>query len=510
LRRTAALSVTALLLVLASLPQAQGTAPAAALTLITRDGRRAVPTTIVNGQEFIALDDLASLFQATVREDALAGGVTVTYKGRTVVASTDQPMASVNGRVVTLPAPVLRVGRRLLVPIDFVPRALGPIYDTPIDFRRASRLLIVGSLRVARVVARIDSAGPPTRATIEIMPAALVSVGYDAGRVLLRVDADVLDMAPSAAGAGLIDQIRTGDQAATIALVLNPRAGTPRVSTTTATDSTRVLIEVPTAGQETTGVPAPAPPATPPPASASSPAEPLPGLPPAGPKLQTIVIDPGHGGDDTGVRGAKGAVEKQIALEVARQLKTLVETRLGVRVVMTRDDDRAVTLDERDAIANNSKANLFLSIHVNGAPWPAISGAEVYYLRLDREGEDARRNAAATELVLPAVGGGTRPIDVIRWDLAQAPHVDASANFASMLQEELRKHVSMGPRPVQQEPMRVLAGANMPAALVEIAYLTNAKQEQQARAGDYQTSVAQALYDAILRFRSYLETPPAP
>ena len=96
------------MLVLASLPQAQGTAPATPLTLITRDGRRPVPTTILNGQEFIALDDVASLFQVAVREDALAGGVTITYKGRTVVASTDQPMASVNGRVITLPAPVAR------------------------------------------------------------------------------------------------------------------------------------------------------------------------------------------------------------------------------------------------------------------------------------------------------------------------------------------------------------------------------------------------------------------
>jgi N-acetylmuramoyl-L-alanine amidase len=134
----------------------------------------------------------------------------------------------------------------------------------------------------------------------------------------------------------------------------------------------------------------------------------------------------------------------------------------------------------------------------------------VYYLRLDRDGEEARRNAAATELVLPAVGGGTRPIDVIRWDFAQAPHVDASGTFASMIDEELRKHVPSGPRPLQQEPMRVLSGANMPAALVEIAYLTNPKQEQQALSGDYQAAVAQALYDAIVRFRGYLETRPAP
>jgi N-acetylmuramoyl-L-alanine amidase len=177
---------------------------------------------------------------------------------------------------------------------------------------------------------------------------------------------------------------------------------------------------------------------------------------------------------------------------------------------MTRDDDRSVSPDERDAIANNSKADLFLSVHVNGAPAASLKGAEVYYLRLDRAGEEARRSAAATELVLPALGGATRPIDVIPWDLAQASHVGASSRFASMLEEELEKHAPMGPRPLQQAPMRVLSGANMPAALVEIAYLTDLEQEQGVQSADFQAGIAQAIYDAIVRFRTYLEASPTP
>jgi len=495
------------------MPHAQGTAPPSPLTLISRDGRRPVPTTILNGQEFIALDDVASLFQLTVREDALAGGVTISYKGRTIVASADQAMASVNGRVVTLPAPVLRSGRRLLVPVDFIPRALAPIYDSPIDLRRASRLLIVGTIRVARVTVRIDAVGPPTRAIVEITPALLVTTGYDAGRVLVRIETDALDAAPAPAPAGLIDQIQAGTQAATVAFALNPRSGIPRVSTTTTTESTRVTVEVPLAAQsqDTSAVPAapPPPPALPPP-----PASPPPGVPalPAssGPKLQTLIVDAGHGGDDAGVRGPKGTLEKQITLDIARKLKALVETRLGVRVVMTREDDRAIPPDERDAIANNSKADLFLSVHANGAPSGGVKGTEVYYLHLDRAGEDARRTVEATELVLPVVGGGTRPVDVIRWDLAQAPHVDASSRFASMLEEELEKRGPMGPRPLQQAPMRVLSGANMPAALVEIAYLSNADEERNVQSADFQATVVQAMYDAIVRFRAYLEAPTAP
>jgi N-acetylmuramoyl-L-alanine amidase len=510
-------------LVLASGPHAQGTAPTSPLTLVTRDGRRPVPTTIINNQEFIALDDLASMFQLMVREDALAGGVTVSYKGRTIVASADQPMASVNGRVITLPAPVVRVGRRLFVPIDFIARALAPIFDLPIDLRRASRLLVVGTIRVARVVVRIDAAGPPTRASVEVTPALLASSMFDGGRVIVRVEADMLDPAPPPAPGGLIDQIQVSNQTTLVVFALNARAGMPRVSTTTTTESTRVTIEIPPTAQpsqETSAAP-PAPPAAPPAPPAAPPLGALPQAPPPADavpalpgqrtaKLQTMVVDPGHGGDDAGVRGTKGALEKQVTLDVSRRLKSLIETRLGVRVILTRDDDRAVSPDERDAIANNSKADLFLSVHVNGAPSPAMKGAEVYFLRLDRAGEDARRSTAASELVLPAVGGGTRPIDVIPWDLAQAAHVDVSSRFASMLEEELEKRTPMGPRPLQQAPIRVLSGVNMPAALVEIAYLTNAAQEQAVQSAEFQGGLTQAIFDAIVRFRTYLESPAAP
>ena len=217
-----------LLVVPALLLQAQGTPPPAPLTMVTRDGRRAVPTVMLGGQELIALDDVGSLFQVAVAEDAPTGSVTVTYRNRTIVLSAQQPIASVNGRVVSLPAPVTRSGRRLMVPVEFLSRALAPIYDRRIDLRRPSRLLIVGDVNVPRVVARVDAAGPPTRATIEISPATSVSASTDNGRVLVRVEADALDLSLPATGGGLIDQIRAADQPNTVAVVLAAGAGASR------------------------------------------------------------------------------------------------------------------------------------------------------------------------------------------------------------------------------------------------------------------------------------------
>ena len=501
MRGTAAL-VIALVLLLASLPQAQGTPPATPLTLISKEGRRPVPTVVLSGQELIALDTVAALFQVAVREEA--GGITVTYRGRTVVASTDQPMASVGGRVVALPAPPVRSGRTWLVPLDFLPRALGPIYDQRIDLRRTSRLLVVGDLRVPRVTARIDAPGPPTRATIEVTPAAPVTVSVEGGRIVARIEADALDLAVPPAGAGLIEQVRPGDQPGTVAVLFSGRAGAPRATPSEADNVTRIAIEIP-AAPAAAEAPAP-PPVAPPPAPAES-------LPPLGtPRtaLQTIVIDPGHGGEDVGVRGPGGVEEKQITLDVARRLRAMIENRLGIRVVLTRDEDRPVAIDERAAVANNSKADLFLSLHANAAPVASIAGAEVFHLQLDPEAEEVRRSAEAEAIALPVLGGATRTLDVIRWDLAQARHVEASAVLAGMLEDTLRAHVPMGPRPLQDAPLRVLMAANMPAALVEMAYLTNEQQQTRARSEAFQTSLAQGIYDAVLRFRAYLEERRAP
>jgi N-acetylmuramoyl-L-alanine amidase len=195
-----------------------------------------------------------------------------------------------------------------------------------------------------------------------------------------------------------------------------------------------------------------------------------------------------------------------LTLEVARRLRALIEMRLGVRVVMTRQEDRAVTLDERGSIANNSKADLFLSLHLNTSLGGALAGAEVYHARLDREGEDARRAAEDEGVALPVLGGTLRSIDVIQWDLAQARHVEASEVLAGILERDLRAQVSMSPRPRHQAPLRVLTGVNMPAALIEMGYLSNADQERQAQTEAYQSSIAQAIFNSIVEFRGYLES----
>jgi N-acetylmuramoyl-L-alanine amidase len=501
--------VSAILALALAAPQAQDGAPASPLTLVSREGRRPVPTIVQGGRELVALDDLGLLFGVAVQEDTLAGGVTVSYRGRTIVASANRPIISAGGRVVTLSSPVVRSGRRWLVPIDFLSSALATIYDRRIELRRASRLVVVGDVRLPRVSAVIASAGPPTRAEVEIAPAAPATVAVEPGRLLVRIDADGLDLATLPAGAGLIERVRGGDQPNTVAVLLSDAAGPARASVATANNVTRVVIEVPAASESRAPSPDPRAPIPDPRPPIPNPESKIPG--PVSRAWQTIAIDPGHGGDDVGVRGARGVEEKQLTLDVARRLRAMVEARLGLRVILTRDDDRSLSLDERAAVANNGKANLLISLHVNGSRGPASSGAEVFHLQLDRESEEVVRAATSEGVVLPSLGGGQRRLDLIPWDLAQARYLDDSTRLAAVLQEELqRQQVPMSGHSLRQAPLRLLAAANMPAALVEVAYLTNPQQEARLGTDEFKAAIAQAIFTGIVRFRAWSEEPRSP
>ena len=217
--------------------------------------------------------------------------------------------------------------------------------------------------------------------------------------------------------------------------------------------------------------------------------------------LRSVVVDAGHGGAEEGARGPGGSTEKHVTLGVARRLKAALEGRLGVRVILTRDGDSTVGLDQRAALANNNKADLFISLHANASVRSSAAGAEVFYLSLDEYGEEAARAASSPGETLPVFGGGSRDIEVVPWRLAQARHIQTSAAFARSVEASLRGRVAMSPRALQQAPFRVLVGANMPAVLVEMGFMTNPAQEKQLSSDEYQNAVAQSLFDAIAQFR---------
>lgn len=487
-----------MLLVLLATGKLWAQAAAPVLTILSSDGRRTLPVTVINNQDYVLVDELAGPFGTTTRE--AAGGLTLTVHGRTIILTADQTVVSVAGRLASLPAPALKRDDRWYVPVDFLPRALAPVLDTRLDLRRASRLVVTGDLNVPRIVTRVETGPSSASVTFEITPVTPARITAEAGRLTVQFDADAIDLlVPSLPPQGFITSIGAGATSSTVAIATGPRYGAYRSSSSQPdASSSRLTIDL-MPGTTDLAAAAPATPPTPPvdirPSITPSPS--------AG--LRTVVIDPGHGGEELGAQGPRGTLEKDITLAVSKRLRTLIESRLGLRVFLTREDDRAVSHDDRSAFANNHRADVFLSIHANAAAHPSIKGAEVYYLSIERADAEARRRAADEGTTLPALGGGTRTIDLILWETAQARYLEQSATLATFIEEGLRSRVEMSPRAVQQAPFRVLVGANMPAALVEIGYLSNPAQEQQLASADYQNRVAEAVLDALVRLRGLLD-----
>lgn len=503
-RAAVAGSAAALTLAAALALHAQALRAAPPYTALTTEGRRTIGALAAGDQELLRLDELASVLQLTVREDRTGNALTVSRGTTTVVLSLDQALASIGGRLVSLSSPPVRDGARWLVAPDVVGRALSLAADTRIDVRRQPRLILVGDVRVPRVTIRQEQVGAATRVTLDLTPRANYAVSQEPRRLLIRFEADALDASTVSAGGGLAESFGTAEPA-TLTIHLAPNFGTFRTSTVLLdAASSRVVVDLFAAGAPApSAAPSPAPPQAPAPPPGDA-APPL-GRPPA-PAIRTIVLDPGHGGDEMGARGPAGTLEKDVTLDVARRLKNLIESRLGIRVLLTRDDDRLVPLDERASIANNNKADLFVSVHANASPRSAATGAEVFYLSLDGYNEEARRMAENTPTKpLPVLGGGSRDVDLILWEMAQAGHLAESAVFAGFIEEELRRRVEMSARPIQQAPFRVLVAANMPAVLVEMAFISNPQQEAQLGSDEFKTQVVQSLYDAILRYRARIE-----
>lgn len=471
--------------------------PPTPLRLMSPSGTRPLPTLVVNNVEYVALDELARVFPIVVREDAAARAITVTWRdGRTVALTADQSLASVGGRLVSLPTAPVRIGGKWFVPIDFLPRALALVATGRLELRKASRLVLAGDVRLPRVSIRHEVPGNEARITFEIAPPTPHTVVQEQGRLVVRFDADGLDAAVAPfTPQGYVQAIRPAETGAAIVVELGPRFASFRASDVPGTaNAARLVLDV-FGAIETPG------PVT---AQGQSPSAPvdLPPIPAPAAGLRTIVLDPGHGGADTGARSAKGTLEKDVALAVARRVKAVIEGRLGARVLLTRDDDRVLGADDRASLANNNKADLFLSLHLASSVVGRNAGASVFVLDPEASAPDTAAPNDEPPVSMPVFGGGSRDVNVIAWNHAQDRHVDDSRAFAALAAARLQAVMPMHPRGTGAAALRVLVGANMPAVLVELGYLSSPDDEARVVAPESQARLAQALADAIAAFDS--------
>jgi N-acetylmuramoyl-L-alanine amidase len=226
------------------------------------------------------------------------------------------------------------------------------------------------------------------------------------------------------------------------------------------------------------------------------------------PGIHTIVLDPGHGGKEVGAVGPSGLFEKDATLGLCRRLADALEAKLKTRVILTRGDDTVVPLDQRTALANQYQADLFLSVHMNAAVVKDAHGSETYFLSLEASDEVARKAAELENASFKATGGAAPPPDLkmILWDLAQQDYLQESSRFAQNIQEEMNRVTNVTSRGVKQAPFKVLVGATMPAALVEVAFISNPDEEAKLKNEEFIKTVVNALTTAIERYKTDYET----
>jgi N-acetylmuramoyl-L-alanine amidase len=222
-------------------------------------------------------------------------------------------------------------------------------------------------------------------------------------------------------------------------------------------------------------------------------------------KIGRIVIDPGHGGHDTGTIGPNGLEEKDLVLDVSLRLGKLLGGRLGADVVYTRRDDTFIPLENRTAIANQEAADLFVSVHANSSHDPDARGVETYYLNFTSSPDAlevaARENAASDKSIHELQ-------DLVK-KIALKEKIDESREFAADVQEFLHgglaaKNPGIRDRGVKQAPFIVLIGANMPSILAEISFVSNPGDERRLETAEYRQRIAESLYRGIAKYVSGL------
>jgi len=226
--------------------------------------------------------------------------------------------------------------------------------------------------------------------------------------------------------------------------------------------------------------------------------------------LRTIVIDPGHGGLEVGAKGKFGTLEKDLTLDIALRLRSIIEKNLAYRVVLTRDKDVDVSLENRAATVNNNRGYVFVSLHVNGYFRKEANGSETYFLGLNATDEEARRmayfenNSAVMEERIQSEEEDD--IMMILWDMAQTAYIQKSSQLAENIQKELNSLLGTTNRGIKQAPFKVLTGVACPAVLVEVAFLSNPVEERKLITEDFQNNVAMAVYRGLTNFlRSYIQ-----
>jgi N-acetylmuramoyl-L-alanine amidase len=468
------------------------------------------PVAVLDGQEMalpVALNPAGPAFGLSALVNNLGGTLTagetgestsLTLEGKEVVIGVGSAVITVGDNIVSLSQPVTRGdGGTLMVPLDFLRKTFGDVLGFSFDWRPETQRLIISRRAARELPVLLDVVHLQGMTTVVLqfteLPRYQIKRRPDVVEVQMLGD-KLAPPQPEPVRDPFVQNVTISPDLVRIDLL--PGLD---VSSYILENPFRIVFDVHR------------------PSSVETPTLSMPSLPAqAAPGIHTIVIDPGHGGSETGAIGPSGVAEKELTLLLARDLEAHLG-RLGVRVVLTRGEDATIPHDTRAAIANQNRADLFISIHLNSSLGAGAHGAETYFL--STEASDARAAKAADEENAPGSAAGqpagvtteeVKDLELILWDLAQSRHLSESQRFATLIQGELNETLQLRDRGVKQAPFRVLRGAEMPAVLVELGFLSNPDEEKKLQDATYRGALAEALTRAVERYKALVEYHPAP
>ncbi|MEW5763424.1 MAG: N-acetylmuramoyl-L-alanine amidase family protein [Acidobacteriota bacterium] len=475
---------------------------------------------VYQGVRWVCADELARHLKGSVGKDSVSSYPALLLGGRRILVSTASPMVSLDGQIVKMAHVPREAEGCLWLPEEFLTNVLPKALGGPV------RILGEEAKPMVQVVPPVKSvAGSGQAVTVDTAVSAdfvritLAGEGVTgaevtrSGReVLVRLRSGAFSAPAHELGRGIVERVAPDREGKVLRVDLGDRF--KKLDILKLRNPERLVLAVKGESQQ---VPAPPPsgnagPGLPPEPAASAPESPgtsfAKEMPVKTPALDVVVLDPGHGGGDTGAVAPGGRTEKDIALELSQRLVPLLEAQ-GLKVVLTRTEDSTVSLMQRTAIANFNQADLFLSIHLNASPAPGARGPEVYFM--SRDATDLWASELASKENLEGQGTDTGSgLHLVLWEMAQTAFLVESAFLAETIQQNLNSILGTASRSVRQAPFAVLEGARMPAVLVEVAFLTHGDDLRKVNDPSFQEQVARGLAEAVAAFKERYENPAAP
>ncbi len=458
-----------------------------------------VRATDADGKTFVSVGDIATVLGGTLSYDAATGSYELKIGAHTAVFGTETAIAVVDTRLVQLAAPVRGEGSTAFADADFFTRVLTPLFGVTFTWSPGGRTLTARRVETPEigVEATVSAFEGTTKVVFRFTQSPPFRVEKGDEQVVLRFSGvKLVPPVPEMA----VDDPRVARlylRPTELAIVLKGKNLSTNVYPLA--NPPRLVVDV------TRGAPPPPVSFAPSPSAREAPGALVVPSPTPRPEPRVVVIDPGHGGTEEGAKGPGGLLEKDVVLSLARTVREVLTAR-GYRVVTTRESDASVGLQDRTAISNAAKADVFLSLHLNASRAASAHGTEVYYLSLDASDRSAAALAESENQAEPAAtpsaetNAALRDLDLILWDLAQNQHLSASSRLAEVIQGDFNRLLGITTRGVKQAPFRVLIGVNAPAVLVEVAFISNPEEEQKMASEEFRKAVAETLAGSLDNF----------